>query len=201
MSEVYISIDIEADGPIPGENSMLSLGAASFILDPSTEKGYRQLAGFGINLQPLPEATPNPETIAWWHTQPEAYKAATENAVPASQAMQSFREWLAKQPPRPVLVGYPVTYDFMWVYWYYVKFVGFPTPFGFQGMDIKTLALACRGGDFRDSVKKVYPRRWFKDSPRHSHKAVDDAIGQGILCMNILKDLAEMRLPPDRTGL
>jgi hypothetical protein len=29
MQEIYISTDIEADGPIPGPHSMLSIGAAA----------------------------------------------------------------------------------------------------------------------------------------------------------------------------
>lgn len=30
MNEVYISTDIETDGPIPGKYSMLSLGSAAY---------------------------------------------------------------------------------------------------------------------------------------------------------------------------
>ena len=30
MPEIYVSIDIESDGPVPGLNSMLSLGAVAF---------------------------------------------------------------------------------------------------------------------------------------------------------------------------
>jgi len=185
MSETYISIDIEADGPIPGANSMLSLGAAAFIFDPSTEKGYHQLGTFEVNILPLPEAVPNPDTMAWWGRNPEAYKEATTDALPAPRAMQMFNEWVTPLQ-RPVLVGYPVTYDFMFVYWYFVKFVGFPAPFGFQGLDIKTLAMERLRCDFKNAAKKNFPRRWFKDAPKHTHKAVDDAIGQGILFMNIL---------------
>ena len=60
--EVYISIDIEADGPIPGGNSMLSLGAAAFELG----SGNRTpIDLYEVNLQPLPTATPDPDTMAW----------------------------------------------------------------------------------------------------------------------------------------
>jgi hypothetical protein len=33
MPEIYISTDVEADGPIPGPHSMLSMGAAAFRED------------------------------------------------------------------------------------------------------------------------------------------------------------------------
>ena len=30
INDIYVSVDIEADGPIPGDFSMLSLGAVAF---------------------------------------------------------------------------------------------------------------------------------------------------------------------------
>jgi hypothetical protein len=30
MTEIYVSTDVEADGPIPGPNSMLSFGSAAY---------------------------------------------------------------------------------------------------------------------------------------------------------------------------
>ncbi len=31
MQEIYISTDVKADGPIPGQNSMLSFGCAAYL--------------------------------------------------------------------------------------------------------------------------------------------------------------------------
>lgn len=31
--EIYVSTDVETDGPIPGPHSMLSLGSAAYLLD------------------------------------------------------------------------------------------------------------------------------------------------------------------------
>ena len=33
MPEIYVSTDVEADGPIPGPNSMLSFGSAAYTVD------------------------------------------------------------------------------------------------------------------------------------------------------------------------
>ena len=185
MSETYISIDIEADGPAPGLSSMLSLGAAAFILDDTQPQGWRQLDTFQGVLQPLPEATPDPKTMAWWNTQPKAWKAATEGAVDPAQVMRRFVDWVSKFD-QPVLTGYPVTYDFMWVYYYTIRFTGFLAPFGFQGLDIKTLAMERMSCDFKRATKRNMPRAWFKGAPKHTHEALDDAIGQGVLLMNLL---------------
>ena len=54
MLETYVSTDIEADGPIPGPHSMLSLGSAAFTAD-------KHLIGtFTVNLETLPGATAHP---------------------------------------------------------------------------------------------------------------------------------------------
>ena len=49
MGEIYVSTDIETDGPSPGHDSMLSFGSVAFTLDrtihSSFEAGPRVLAG------------------------------------------------------------------------------------------------------------------------------------------------------------
>ena len=49
--EIYVSIDIEADGLIPERNSMHSLRAAAYFADTSL------MATFSINVEILPEAS------------------------------------------------------------------------------------------------------------------------------------------------
>jgi len=185
--EIYVSVDIEADGPIPAMNSMKSLGAAPFVLDPQNPRGWRMLdTTFKVNLFDLPGATPDPNTMEWWKGQPEAWAAATSDQQPPEDAMKAFKKWLLKLPGKPVVMGYPVTYDFMWMYWYLIRFTGFPAPCGFQGMDLKTMARDRLGRDFRAATKRNMPRSWFKGAPPHTHDALDDAIGQGVLGMNML---------------
>lgn len=185
MKEVYVSIDIEADGPIPGMNSMLSLGAAAFELGNRTP-----LSTFECNLYPLPEAVPDPDTMNWWKTQPEAWAEVQKNQQFPSEAMPKLRAWLLSLPGKPVFVGFPATYDFMFAYWYMVRFLGTKdmVPFGFQGFDIKTAAAIKMGISFKESAKRNYPKKWFQGCPKHTHKALDDAIGQGILFVNMMND-------------
>jgi hypothetical protein len=60
--EIYVSTDVEADGPIPGPNSMLSFGSAAYT-------GGKELTGtFSANLETLPGATADPKTAEWWPT-------------------------------------------------------------------------------------------------------------------------------------
>jgi len=67
--EIYVSTDVETDGPIPGPHSMLSIGSAAY----SAQKEL--LATFTANLELLPGAAPDPETAAWWASKPEAWAA------------------------------------------------------------------------------------------------------------------------------
>ena len=188
MDEIYISVDIEADGKVPGLSSMLSVGAAAFRLGDRTP-----VDTFEVNLEQLPgPARPDPDTMAWWQTQPEAWAVCRRNVVSPDVGMRDFVGWCRRLPGKPVLVGYPITYDFMWVYWYTVAFglgAGERCPFGFAGLDLKTLAFARQGGDFRAIGKRTMPRAWFEGAHAHTHVALDDALGQGVLFVNLMAEL------------
>lgn len=179
--EIYISTDIEADGPIPGINSMLSFGSAAYLADKTL------LSTFEANLELLPDATANSKTMEWWKTQPKAWKICRENLQDPEKAMRDYVAWLKGLSGMPVFVGYPASYDFMFVYWYLIRFTG-ESPFSHSALDIKTLAMALLKSDYRKATKKNMPKRWFDNLP-HSHIALDDAIEQGALFCNILGEL------------
>ena len=180
-AEIYGATDVEADGPIPGVNSMLSLGSAAFT-------GDKELVGtWSANLKTLPDARPDPKTAAWWATQPQAWSACREATRDPQEAMGSYVAWLRALPGLPVFVGYPAAYDFMFVYWYLMRFRG-ESPFSHSALDIKTLAMAHLGCGYREATKRNMPRSWFDKDP-HTHVALDDALEQGRLFCNILSSL------------
>ncbi len=177
-TEVYVSTDVETDGPIPGPHSMLSFGSAAFTSD------KRLVSTFEANLETLPGATGHPETMSWWQTQPEAWAAHRKNPRDPAEAMPAYVTWLKTLPGKPVFVGYPAGFDFLFVYWYLIRFAG-ESPFSFSALDIKSYAMAVLGIGYRETTKRNMPRHWFDELP-HTHKALDDAIGQGALFCNIL---------------
>jgi len=179
MEEIYVSTDVEADGPIPGPNSMLSFASAAYRAD-------KTLVGtFEANLITLPNAEGDPKTMEWWQSQPEAWAACRANPRDPASVMPEYVAWLKALPGKPVFVAYPAAYDFMFVYWYMIKFAG-ESPFSHSALDIKTFAMALLGGDYRASTKRNMPREWFDDLP-HTHVALDDAKGQGALFCNMLE--------------
>jgi len=38
--------------------------------------------------------------------------------------MKAYVEWLKALPAKPVFVGYPAGFDFLFVYWYLIRFAG-----------------------------------------------------------------------------
>ncbi len=180
MPEIYVSTDVEADGPIPGPHSMLSFASAAFRAD-------KKLVGtFAANLETLPGAAGEPKTMAWWQGQPEAWAACREKPRDPAAVMPAYVAWLKNLPGKPVFVGYPAAYDFLFVYWYLIRFAG-ESPFSHSALDIKTYAMALLGTEYRESTKRNMPKGWFDDLP-HTHVALDDAQGQGALFCNMLAE-------------
>jgi hypothetical protein len=178
MGEIYVSTDIEADGPVPGIHSMLSLGSAAF-------HGDKTLIGtFAANLATLPGAQGHPKTMEWWQTQPAAWVACRSDPRDPAVVMLEYVSWVKSLPGKPVFVGYPAAFDFGFVHWYLIRFAG-ESPFGHSALDIKSYAMALLGTAYRESVKGNMPRGWFDDLP-HTHVALDDAKEQGALFCNML---------------
>ena len=180
MPEIYVSTDIETDGPVPGLNSMLSFASAAFRADKTI------LRTFTANLETLPGAVSDPATMRWWSTKPEAWEASRKNPQPPLIVMPQYVSWLKGLPGNPVFVGYPAAFDFMFITYYLYKFAG-ESPFAYFALDIKSYAMAVLKMDFYDVTKASMPKRWFDDLP-YTHVALDDAISQGALFCNMLAE-------------
>jgi hypothetical protein len=180
MPEIYVSTDVETDGPIPGPHSLLSFASAAYTADKVL------LGTFAANLCPLPGASGHPETMAWWRTQPEAWAAATADPRDPAEALPAYAAWLKGLPGRPVFVAYPAGFDFLFVYWYLIRFAG-ESPFSFSALDVKTYAMALLHTEYRQATKRNMPRHWFDPLP-HTHQALDDAVEQGALFCNMVAE-------------
>lgn len=186
--EIYVSGDIEADGRIPGRNSMMSYGCAAFTLE-------KELVGtISHNLFPLEGAVRDPEVTKFWDRNPAAWQAATTDQVDPKEAMVELNQWVNQLKIdtglKPIFVGFPATFDFMWMNWYLNYFAN-SEPFGFSAFDMKSYAAAYLKKDFSKSVKRNFPRRWFDNLP-HTHIALDDALEQGAMAINMIREIRGM---------
>ncbi len=160
---------------------MLSLGSVAY------DGSGTELGTFSANLERLSDSIQDAKTMEWWERYPEAWESCRSDLRSAEQVMLDYCEWLEGLSGKPVFVAYPAGFDFTFVYWYLMKFVG-RSPFGFSCLDIKTLAMAIMGTAFRGSTKRFMPPRWFGEQA-HSHIAIEDAREQGELFFSMLKDL------------
>lgn len=180
--ELYFSVDIETDGRIPGPNSMLSFGVAAFTID------KKLLGTFEANLETLPGAKGEEDTMKWWATQPEAWAACRTNLQDPKVALVNFVEWVESFTDyNPVFVGYPAGFDFTFMYVYMIMFAD-RSPFSFSALDVKSYAMRVLKTNFRKTTKRNFPGRWFPKDKPHTHVALDDAKEQGEMFINILNE-------------
>ena len=183
-NDLYISVDIEADGPYPGDYSMLSLGAKALGIDGAAGEFY-------VEMRPISENFV-PEALAVCEQGGLDREALIRSGVPANQAMTRFRNWLAdlaqKTGKRPVFCSFS-TWDWAYVYWYFMKYLD-KSPMGHSSLDMKSLYLGKYGGTWPETgkkgIKKHHPEL-LAGAGRHTHNALDDAKEQAILLERMLR--------------
>lgn len=179
MKDIYVSFDVETNGPIPGLYSMLAIGCAAYRYPKEL------VSTFERNLEVLPDAKEHPDTMNWWQGFPEAYAKTRENQVSPKQAMTELFEWSQNLPGKTTFAAYPCGFDFTFLYWYMMAMTNINS-WVFSCVDMKTYAMALMKVDYRRSAKKYLPQHWFDKDLPHTHGALDDAIEQGAMFMNMM---------------
>ncbi|MET7656294.1 MULTISPECIES: exonuclease [unclassified Streptomyces] len=182
---LYISVDIEADGPIPGPYSLLSLGAAVAgrqdsegftAADPTRQTFYRELRPISAEFDPEALAVSGLDR-----------KRLAEEGLEPGPALAQFTGWVREVSgdAQPVMCGYPASYDWTFLYWYLIRFTG-ESPFGHSGcLDMKTLYATKAGLPLRAVAKRTMPAHLLSRRP-HTHHALDDAVEQAELLANLM---------------
>ncbi|NWF26563.1 exonuclease [Streptomyces sp. PKU-EA00015] len=184
---LYISVDVEADGPIPGPYSMISFGAAVAgrqdadgyaPADPEARTFYRELPPISDDFVP--------EALAVSGL--DRGRLLREGGEPEA-AMAQFAAWVREAAreagAQPVMCGYPASYDWTFLYWYLIRFTG-GSPFGHSGcLDMKTLYATKARLPLRAVAKGTMPPALLS-ARRHTHHALDDAVEQAELFSNLM---------------
>jgi len=172
---------------------MLSFGLAAFTIE-------KQLVGtFSRNLELLDDASLDERTMTWWAQpeQAEAFKRSREELVSPRGAMVDCKTWLEEMRVhgRPIICGAPSGFDFTFMYYYFQRFVG-ESPIGFASLDLRSYAAAVMKRQYRQVGKRQYPPEWIDENLPHTHVALDDAIEQGCILINMMRhNLAMPHLP------
>src|SRR5690606_40000611 len=91
---------------------MLSFASAAFT------KNGKLIDTYSANLETLPGAQQNPDTMQWWGTQKEAWEACRKDTRSPEEVMPEYVKWIENiqvgnvDKIRPVFVGYPAGFDF-----------------------------------------------------------------------------------------
>jgi DNA polymerase III epsilon subunit-like protein len=161
--EIFVSVDVETAGPIPGEYSLLSIGACDVDDDTRT---------FTCAIKPI-NRNADPKALA---VSGLSLEALERSGLTPEAAMQQFSAWaesLARQEETLVFVGFNAPFDWSFVNYYFHKYLG-RNPFGFAALDIKAYYMGltgCTWSETRSSrmAAAVKPKR------HGDHEALHDA--------------------------
>lgn len=183
--DVYFSADVETDGPIPGPYSMLSFA----IVFAGTYDGANFVRPTNYGQSLYCELKPISD-----HFQPEAMAINGLDRVELAKrgdepihAMTSAAQWVRQNAGQgnPVLVAYPLGFDWTWLYWYFINFSESGSPFDYsRGFDIKTAIAVKTGRTISTSTRAKLPDPYKSHRP-HTHNALDDAIEQAEIFANL----------------
>ena len=194
----YFSVDVEASGPIPGPWWMPSLGICptddledglKLVLKPlvlcyPVLKGIQREDVTGA----MKVVSQGVEDFTWDPSKPDKvnsvdlYNHHVYFGQEIKPAFQTLKAWLAARTDggkfRPYIVGAPLSFDFMWLYWYYQFALGEMPKFGFSGLDMRSYFMGMHGESALRTNKRRYKQKYPTNRP-HTHDPLDDAQEQG----------------------
>lgn len=152
----YLMVDVEADGPIPGDYSMICFGAV--VVEAALDKTF-----YG-RLRPISDQW-IPEALAVSGFSREETLAFAEPRV----VMEQFTRWLAENVRgRPHFISDNNGFDWQFINWYFHHFLG-KNPFGHSSSNLGSL--------YKGVVKDVFANFKHLRKTAHTHHPVDDARG------------------------
>ena len=166
---IFVSVDIEADGPIPGPYSMVSLGAV--VVEPPFNDS------FYCTIQPISGMFRPGVLSVTGFTRKETMKFN-----PPEIEIPRFHAWLEdlklrNNGQRPRFISDNNGFDWQFINWYLHSYTD-GNPFGWSSHNLNDLYKGIKK-DFKAKFKKYR-------ITKHSHNALDDAKGNAEATHTIL---------------
>lgn len=109
--------------------------------------------------------------------------------TPPVVAMTDAAQWVRSLVGRgrPILVAYPLSFDWSFLYWYFVRFCSVGSPFNHsQCFDVKTaFAVKARVPIASAGRRRLIPS--LRSNGAHTHNALDDAVEQAHVFANLFE--------------
>jgi ribonuclease T len=182
--EAYICVDVETAGPIPGDYSLLSIGACTV---------FGPLSTFYVELKPINEKN-TPEAA---NVHKLSIPCLMREGVTPEKALKDFENWLKNQAApnqEPVFVAFNAAFDWMFVNYYFMHYLGH-NPFGHAALDIKALYMGQAGVPWLQTSWR-YIDSTATEKPQLTHHALQDALDQAELFKKILAGMHEKTCLP-----
>jgi DNA polymerase III epsilon subunit-like protein len=152
----WIMVDVESDGPIPGDYSLVCFGAV--VVEPGLGRTF-----YG-RLRPISDKW-IPEALAVSGFSREETMTFDDPKV----VMTAFEEWVRTHGgKRPLFVSDNNGFDWQFINYYFHHFVG-RNPFGFSSQNLGSL--------YKGLVKDTFATFKHLRKTPHTHHPVDDARG------------------------
>jgi ribonuclease T len=179
--EMYFSVDVEANGPIPGKYSMTALGCV--VVGQPDRTFYAELRPITANVVPAAEAVSG-LTLDYLLAHGEH----------PGEVMARFRDWVVETAGgdhRPVFVALNAAFDWMFVHWYFLTYNG-ENPFGIGGLDVKAYYMGKFGVSWAETSSAAMSAR-LGVPDEGAHHALEDARAQTRLFERLLAHAQEDR--------
>ena len=164
----YIMVDIESDGPIPGDYSMVSFGAV--LMNEKLDKTF-----YG-QLKPISDNYIEESLQVSGFSREETMQFEDPKNV-----MLNFEEWIKEHSKgRPFFISDNNGFDWMFICWYFHHFID-KNPFGHSSQNLGSLYK----GLVKDSFKNFKHLR----KTKHTHHPVDDAKGNAEALLTMKDEL------------
>jgi ribonuclease T len=173
-SAAYVSVDIEAAGPIPARYSMLSIGAC--LVDDIECQFY-------VEIKPE-HARADPQALA---ISGLSMQALQTGGVELPLAMTRFSAWLEQVigPDRsPIFVAFNASFDWAFINDAFHRTIG-SNPFGHAALDIKAYFMGLTGRPWSETSFKQVAAQYMPDSSL-AHHALQDAVDQALVFRHLL---------------
>lgn len=167
--EIFVSVDVETAGPVPGQFSLLSIGACDVDNEDRT---------FSCELKPINH---NADPTALQVTGLSLDRLERTGLTP-EQAMERFDIWargLVSAGESLVFVGLNAPFDWSFVNYYFHRYLG-RNPFGFTALDIKAYYMGVTGCNWANTRSSRMSAS-LKPGRTPNHKALGDALYQAEL--------------------
>ena len=185
MDQIFLSVDLEASGPCPYRNDLLSIGAVAL------RSTGEEIGSFEINLGPKnAEYNFDRDTKEqfWDKLDPSVLEYAMSNPQPFRQGLASFKEWVhsPEWDKKQACVFAPSLFDGLFLR---ASYLLVESNFSMTALDFRSFVSGSLGTSLKKSSKRNLP---WKSEGVNDHRAINDARNQGHIFVQAIQHRAKL---------